>query len=495
MQRLAKETLMLKLLRNKKVSKKIFYVLAALIIPAFVIWGSASVMDKKKGPGIAGRIFGEKVSIDQFQEAYRNWGIQLRYQYGDKAKEAAAFLNPLQATWERLIVLHEIKKRNIWVTDKEVVDHIRKIPFLQRSGRFDKQAYDLFLKYTLGVNARQFEETLRENLAMAKFSAEVTKDISVTDEEVREEYEKENVSTRVRYVAFPYDGYKDGVTVTEEDMKRFYATSREDLRVPPQINTNYIGLDLEDEKETGRTREELQKTMQEALQSARRQGLKLTAQELGFELKETGFFGFEDPIPEFGWLPQLSKILFDLPVLSFSKIVQTSRGMYIFQIVEKKEAYIPDLKEAAGRITEILTEQKSKEAARAKAETLLEAVREQGASLEEAAAQAGAEVKETEEFTREAYVSELGMAPALKEAAFTLKEGEVAEDVIASEQAFLVVQSLLTPEINEELFEEKKDAFRDKVLKEKRNAAFNEYFLALRERSRVENYIDPDTFR
>jgi len=485
---------MLKLLRNKKVSKRIFYVLAALIIPAFVVWGSASVMRKDKSPNIAGQLFGEKVGFDQFRQTYQDWRIQLRYQYGDKASEAAAFLNPLQATWERLIVLHEIKKRNIWVTDQEVVRNITRLPFLQRNGRFDKQTYELFLKYTLGVNARQFEETLRQNLAIAKFMAEVTKDINVGEEETRQEYEKENVATRVRYLLFPFDGFKDDVSVTEDDIKDFYGTSRETLRVPPQINTNYIGFEFEDE-EAGRPREEMEKTMQEALQSARRQGLKLTAQELGFELKETGFFGFQDPIPDFGWLPQLSKILFDLPVLSFSKIVQMDRGMYIFQIVEKKDAYIPDLKEAAGRVTEILTEKKSKEMARAKAEAVLETINTQGLSFEEAAAKAGAEVKETDDFTRKAYVSELGMAPALKEAAFALEEGSVAHEVIELEQGFLLIQSLETPKLDEETFEKEKEAFGNKLLQDKRGAAFNEYFLALRERARIVNYVDPDSLR
>ncbi len=59
---------MLRLLRKKKVAKRIFYVLAAIIIPAFVIWGSASVINKKNDiPNVAGRIFGKNVSYDQFQ--------------------------------------------------------------------------------------------------------------------------------------------------------------------------------------------------------------------------------------------------------------------------------------------------------------------------------------------------------------------------------------------------------------------------------------------
>ena len=38
---------MIKLLRNKKVQKKIWIVLAIIIVPAFVLWGSASLL---RGP-------------------------------------------------------------------------------------------------------------------------------------------------------------------------------------------------------------------------------------------------------------------------------------------------------------------------------------------------------------------------------------------------------------------------------------------------------------
>jgi len=485
---------MLKLLRNKKISKRIFYVLAAVIIPAFVIWGSASVMNKDKAPAFAGRIFGEKISMDRFRETYQSWRIWLRYQYGDKANQAASMINPLQAVWERLIIMHEIKRRNIWVPDKEVVQYVTRLPFLQRNGLFSKQAYDLFLKYTLGVSGRQFEEALRQNLAIFKLSNEINKDTTVTDEEVRQAYEKTNVSTRVRYVSFPFTGYKDAVQVAEKEIQDFYATSKDSLRVPPQINVNYIGMEFNDEK-TGLTNEQMQEKMGKALQSARQKGLSLTTQELGFELKETGFFGFEDPIPDFGWLPQLSQILFDLPLLSFSKIIQTSRGLYIFQIIAKKDAYIPGLKEAVPRIKEILTEKKSKEMAREKAQAFLDMINTQGKSFDETAKETGAEAKETEDFTREAYVPELGMAPPLKEAAFGLTEGGVAKQVVELEQGFFVIQSLKTPLFDGEVFAKEKEAYKEKVLDDKRGETFNAFFLSLRERAHVENLVDETSLR
>jgi len=485
---------MLKLLRNKKVSKKIFYGLAIIIIPAFVVWGSSSVMKKDKGPSVAGRIFDKKVSIDAFQKAFETWKIQIRYQYGEKAAEMAAFVDPLQATWERLIIMHEIKRRGLRVTDKEVVQNITNMPFLQRNGRFDKQAYELFLKYSLGVSGRQFEEALRQNLLVYKLSAMVTKDVSVSDSDIREAYENESVQTALRYVAFPYDGYLDDVTITEEDISAFYASSKEALRVPPHINTSYVGFEFDDE-ELGLTRDEMNVKIRNALSTSRSKGLKLAAQELNFEIKETGFFGFEDPIPEFGWLPQLSRILFDLPVLSFSKIIQTSRGMYVFQITKKKPAYIPELKEAVPRIKEILTAQKSKELAKQKAQEFLDLTTTKGRSFDEAAQQLGAEAVETEEFTREAYISELGMAPNLKEAAFKLTEGETPSNAIENEQSFLVIKSLMTPTLDEEEFEKEKEAFGQKVLANKRSATFNAYFISLRDRAGLRNFMDGESLR
>ncbi|MGE5279956.1 MAG: SurA N-terminal domain-containing protein [Deltaproteobacteria bacterium] len=485
---------MLKLLRNKKVSKNIFYVLTGVTIIAFIFWGSASVRNKNKTPRIAGRMFGEAVSMEKFLEAYQTWLIQLRFQYGEKASEAAAVTNPLQATWERLLIMREIRKREMRVTDQEVVGYITRLPFLQRNGRFDKRAYDIFLRYSIGTDARPFEEAIRQNLLIAKFVDALSQNVTASDEEVRDQFEKESVETQIRYVSFPYDAYKDRVSISEDEIKSFYAASRDSLRVPPQINVQYIGLEFAGEA-AQLSQDERNKKIQDALATARQKGLKLAAKELGFEVKETGFFGLDDPIPEFGWLPQLSRVLFDLPVLSFSRIVQTDRGLYVFQITEKKNAYIPDIKEAEPRIKEILTKQKSKEAARAKADAFLDLVTAQKVPFEDAAKRETLEAKETPAFTREDYIPELGMAPDLKKAAFALKEGAVAPEVLGLEQSYLVIQSMKTPVFDQEAFEKVKEAFRQKVLNDKRNEAFKTYFLSLKERSHIENFVTPDMLR
>ena len=62
---------MLKKLRNKKTAKRIWIVLAILILPAFVLWGAGSFMrNKEKGESAyAGKVFGRTVSTLEYQDA------------------------------------------------------------------------------------------------------------------------------------------------------------------------------------------------------------------------------------------------------------------------------------------------------------------------------------------------------------------------------------------------------------------------------------------
>jgi hypothetical protein len=486
---------MLKLLRRKDISKRIFYVLAAIVIPAFVVWGSSSVLSKEKTPNYAGLMNGKKVSFEDFRKAYFAWKTQLRLQYGDKAEEVANnYLNPVQATWDRLIFLQEANRRGFRASDQEVLAMITSYPFLQRNGQFDRQSYFLFLKYSLGISGHIFEEQLRENLAMGRVFDQETKNISAEDEEVRREYEKLNMATRVRYVAFLHNAYKDSILVTDEDIKNFYDKSREKLQIPPQINVAYVGIESET-KMTTEEKKSATERIQKVLTFAKEKGLEAAAKEFDMPLKETGLFGFEDSIPGFGWIPQLSGVLFDMGPDELSKIVETSRSISIFYIKEKKDAYIPDMKDAQPKVKDLILNEKSKEIAQKKAIEFLEKIKVQGMSFDDAVKDSGLTVKETPPFTQESYVEELGMAEPLKTAAFKLEKDNVSDEAIALEQGFYIIQSLETPVFDDEKFKEEKDEFRKQVIGNKRNQAFTKIFEEMRKKARVVSYVNEDNIR
>ncbi|MFH1692574.1 MAG: SurA N-terminal domain-containing protein [Candidatus Omnitrophota bacterium] len=485
---------MLKLLRRKNVTKKIFYVLAAIIIPAFVIWGSASVMQKDKTPPYAGVIFGEKVSFDDFRRTMAAWKIQLMLQYGEKTNEIInAFFNPVEATWDRLILLHEVKKRKIKIDNKEIVDAITKFPFLQKDGIFDPQAYALFLKYSLNISARIFEEELRQNIAMGKIFTQTTKDITVSEDEIQQAYLDQNEQTRVKYVFFPANGYKEKVTIQDDELKTFYENSKEEFRIPPKINVEYLMVKF-DEQTSAAFKETAREKMKQAQTLAKKQSFEEIAKKLILENQETGFFSLNDPIPTLGWMPQLGPVLFDLSVQETSQVIELDRGgIFLFKLLEKKEAYLPEFKEAKEKAVELLKNKKSKEIAHSKAIEFIKKATASDANFDKTAEDLDIKTKETPLFSRSSYVSELGMAGPLKETAFKLHKDEVAGNPIELEQGYYCIQSIETINIDEEKYRKEKEAFAQQLLDQKKNKAFSDFFEELKKQAHLINYIDGTT--
>ncbi|MDD5618002.1 MAG: SurA N-terminal domain-containing protein, partial [Candidatus Omnitrophica bacterium] len=98
-----------KFLRKQKLVKKIFYVLAIIIIPSFVLWGSASVIRDKQSKGYAGKIFGRNISYEEYGSTLNAWRNQLKMKFGDKAGKIETIFDANQAVWDRLILRYGIK--------------------------------------------------------------------------------------------------------------------------------------------------------------------------------------------------------------------------------------------------------------------------------------------------------------------------------------------------------------------------------------------------
>ena len=181
---------MLKLLRNKKLAKKIWIVLAIMVLPAFLFWGIGSMGDNKKQSIYLGELYGKKISSTEFKDALdavKNLAI---IRYGAKFSEMEKQLNLNAQAWHRLILLHEAKMRKISVSDRQVIELIESYPFFQYKGSFDNRIYNDMLQYIFRTQPRAFEEQTRQNLMVSKLYAQITKDVSVDDKELRQAYAK-----------------------------------------------------------------------------------------------------------------------------------------------------------------------------------------------------------------------------------------------------------------------------------------------------------------
>ena len=140
---------MLKTLRHKKVAKKILITLAAIIIPAFVLWGSGSIIRSNKGPNYAGLLFGRKISFEKYNDSLVACKNQAIIQFGDNFYEIQKYMTLSRHVYSYHIDVASLKW---WQTlDSKTRDMVQKAmheaAVFQRKQNRDKDAARLkFLK-------------------------------------------------------------------------------------------------------------------------------------------------------------------------------------------------------------------------------------------------------------------------------------------------------------------------------------------------------------
>jgi peptidyl-prolyl cis-trans isomerase D len=291
---------MLKTLRSKKTAKKIWITLAIVVIPAFCLWGFGSALRGREKPSSLGKIFGRSISLQEYAKNYRAVRNQYLIQLGqEQLAKLEKYLNLETQTWDRIIQLAEARRRKIRVSNKEVVDLVKQSPLFQSEGKFNPVLYREIITYVFRTSPRQFEEETRDNLTIAKLYSRLTGQITLSDDEIREAYEKENEQISLEYIGVRHQDFLDEVSTEKQELLDYYNANFEQFSKPLSYNLEYIRIENKD------------KSMINEIMQLFNQGFSLqeAAGNTDLEVKETGLFSANQPIPQIGWSTEILNIL------------------------------------------------------------------------------------------------------------------------------------------------------------------------------------------
>ncbi len=511
---------MLKVLRKKGVAKKILWVIAVIIIISFGFFGTAYLLTDNAQASYAGTLFGRKVPFDEFSGAFQHVRIQALMQFGDKFEEIAQFLNLEAETWDRLILLHEAKKKGIKVTDQEVVQTIEQYPFFQRDGRFDPLLYNDILRYVFRMPARDFEEGVRENIRIIKLSTQVTSGLAVSDEEIFAAYKKQNEKVQISYVLLESGSFKKEVSPAEEMLRKYYEDNKVEFLVPPSINVEYISLDLPEPKdkeespastETAAQKPEEKSAEEISAAEKAKQDLKKKAEDIfqdllvnpdmpqaaekyALSIQTSGFFSKEQPNLAPGWSYDFLNKLFALEQGYVHEPLETPQKILIAKIKEKKDAYVPEYKEAKEKVRDSVVVQEAKSIARQKAGETLKTIKEEWerAALKEfptIAKNLGLEINQTPVFARGQYLPKVGISGDFQEAAFQLTQENSISETVETANGYCILHLDEYVPADEGAYEKDKETLRASLLKDRESQAFNDLLSRLRVKAKLTSNI------
>ena len=204
----------------------------------------------------------------------------------------------------------------------------------------------------------------------------------------------------------------------------------------------------------------------------------------GLNVQESGFFARDEPILGLGPSPEAASRAFEMKVGDVSPALRASRGYVFVTLVARQDPYAPKIEEVKDRVRDEVIKQKARDLSLQKAAEV--AAKLKGApDFEKAAKAAGVEAKATELIARDAPLPDLGVAPAVEDAAFAMPVGAVSAP-IAVDNGAAIVKVVEKQETSAEDYSLAKDKFREELLADRRNRFFGAYMSKAKQRMKIE---------
>jgi len=482
----------------------------AIVILAFIVLYIPSFLktDTARNNDVVASVEGREITVGRFRQAYQRQMQAYRAQFGSDIdermlKQLGIDQRIVQQMIEEETALAEASRLGITATDEEVRARIAAMPGLQENGQFvGEQRYAQILQMqNPPLTPGDFEGEIRRAITTDKLRAALTNWITVSDKEVEDEFRRRNEKVKLAVVSFPADKFREGLDATDAELNAYYDAHKNDLKIPEKRKVKYALVDMqairntitvspddikrsyEDNGQQYSTPEQVRashillKTDGKEDAAVKKQAEELLARaKAGADFAKLATQYSEDTaskvkggdldfFPKGQMVPEFDKVAFSLKPGEISDVVRSQFGYHIIKVTDKKPAAKKTLEEVRPQIEDQLKWERAQAEAQRVADDVATRMKTP-ADFDGYAKGRGLTVGESPLFGRDEPIAGLGMAPAVAERAFDMKDGEVSE-AIRTQQGFAFVTVTGRQDAYVPKLDEVKAKVRDEVLKKK----------------------------
>jgi peptidyl-prolyl cis-trans isomerase D len=433
--------------------------------------------------------------------------VRLQLDQMEQHNQASKIMEPFYA--QRILtelvfqkeIEYEAKRLGIGVSDEERADRIRQyLPTVFNGGAFvgmDRYAAEVQQRFQLTVPV--FEELIRQGLLEEKFRKLVTDGISVSPEDLQEEFRYKNEKIALDYVVIKPEELEAKITPDEAEIKAAYEKNKSSYQVPEKrvvryglVDVNQIrqSIQISDDQlkiqyqqniqqyqvpnrvhvehillmtvsKTDAEVDEIKKTAEDVLKQAKK-GAKF--EDLAKKYSEDP--GTKDKGGDLGWIvqgqtvPEFEKTAFSLAPGQISDLVRTQYGFHIIKVLEKETAHTKPFEEVKESLRAPLMLSEADKRASGIADQLSAAIRQSNkVSLDDLAKQYHLTLGETRPITATDPLIELGNSKDVKDEIFRVRVGDLSLPIRTDRGYVVLSVKQILPEHLGSL-----DEVRDKVI-------------------------------
>ncbi len=514
------------------------WILAGLLI--VLIPGFIALFTTTGGGGNAGQkvptVRGKPVSPAEFQATRNSVLVQYLLSTGRQVPRDRQFEQALtRDAMVQLLALRQAREFGIRISDVEVRQQTERQPlFHNEQGQFDYYRYTALLG-RFHLKPHDYEETVRQQVSLARLRELVCSGAKVTPLALQQEYRAWSETVTIQYVQLAAVDERAAITITDEDAKAHYEKNAESYRTPRQVKVRYAHVAIDTnavavtdpeiaayydrnkarftnslEIATAEIRSEL--TRSRALRRAGDRASELSvkvdvdadqprpdfakvAAEHGAVVAETEFFGPQDTPTNITAGIEFNQAAFSLTAETpFSDPVEGEDGYYVLELLETKPSAVPPFEQVKARVVEQLTGQRAHEAAvkrggelRQKAVDLVAA----GKSFTDACAELKLTPLKAEPFAISAAVTNLPAATAIKQTVLSMRVNDVSEFLPTAEGGvFFHLAERQAPAV--ELAIAEQERFRQRLLQQQQETLWESWLASLWRQEQVDLGFPPE---
>ena len=453
--------------RNRwiKISMTVILVIICVSMVVTLVPGLVGGAADATSPDTIASVGGQKISVvevqQQLNQITQNQPVpaMLKGLYARQVLDQIVFQNALYLEADRL---------GITVTPEEQTERIRQIlPTAWAGGVWQKDLYANEVQTRTGMSVAQFENALRDEMLTAKFRGMVTAGITVSPDEVEQEFRRRNEKVKIEYALIKPTDLASTIHPTDAELTAYYNKNVTKYQVPEKRSARYALLDLtklkesipvtddmlkayynehiDDYKVANRVHAEhiLFKTVGKT--DAEIAEIKQKAEGVLAQAKKGGNFedlakkNSEDDASkekggDLGWIvegqtvPEFQKVAFSLPKGSISDLVKTEYGFHIIKVLDHEQAHTKTFEEVRAEIFPIVQDAKVQAQANDVSNQMAAAVRQSDRQpLDDLAKKFNLELGETPAVSMTEAVGKLGNSPELHQTLFELRAGELSD--------------------------------------------------------------------
>ena len=423
---------MLQTIRDKAQGIFAWIILILIIIP-FALWGIQNYFDTGKEKPIA--VVGD-------HEFFENDLLRLYDQQFARFLEQGRSEKELkQMALDRLIddevLLQAAMDKNMAVSQGQVAQFIRSLPFFQTNGHFDEKKYHSLLS-AQHMSSAQFVAQIQRTLLLEQLRRGITDTSFATDAEVDRYYKLLKQARKIAYFILPLN--TQASQVSEDEILNYYDSHPDRFQTPEKVSVEYLKISIDQIAKTIEPSEEALRQYYQEQQQAfttpeqrhlrhiliavpagaseqQKQEALEKAKEIRQKLLDGGDFAklakeySEDPgsrskggdlgLVRRGMMEKnFEQAAFSLPKGEISEPLETPFGYHLIEVTGIQPSRVKPFDEVRGQVLEAVRRQEAENRFYQLGERLAQLAYENPQSLEPAAEALGLKIQQSGLFTR-----------------------------------------------------------------------------------------------